>query len=445
MTEPEAELIHDAGHLLFQVQKEAIERLFPKGWLAASASAEHPAALRWELCRQMIAQNGTIRLPHQEHQLPVLGRVVLDAFLLSQIGGNDWLGSLNEFGDERVQSKLKSRIRNPEQFEDLMLELAVAGWYLSKGLSVQPSEEPGFPDLRISTVGADVPLHAECKRLSSITRNRLITEVRDANRQLRHPAEPHCGIALFDLSGALGLVKAPPWYVPPEVEEAQSIVAAALRGAKNRAVGAVFLTWDTCHEIIEQSGLVLLFFSRAKRVVHHELVEGLRPIPQGITLFDGTTVILISVVNGENRPKRRFLSQPTLTKRSPNASALRTRRSPRSAEADGRSSECARVRATAVAGPQLSFALGRPGHPRDAGRRRGVSWRHPSAARGRPMSDATAKQLALRALEQLPEDATLEDAMERLYLLERIERGRADVRAGRVVAHEEVVARFGLR
>ena len=59
------------------------------------------------------------------------------------------------------------------------------------------------------------------------------------------------------------------------------------------------------------------------------------------------------------------------------------------------------------------------------------------------MADATAKQLALRAVEQLPDDATLEDAMERLYLLEKIERGREDIRAGRVVTHEEVVARFG--
>ena len=61
------------------------------------------------------------------------------------------------------------------------------------------------------------------------------------------------------------------------------------------------------------------------------------------------------------------------------------------------------------------------------------------------MTDTTAKQLALRALEQLPEDATLEDAMERLYLLEKIERGRAEMREGRAVPHDEVVARFGLR
>jgi predicted transcriptional regulator len=59
------------------------------------------------------------------------------------------------------------------------------------------------------------------------------------------------------------------------------------------------------------------------------------------------------------------------------------------------------------------------------------------------MADASAKQLSLRAVEQLPDDATLEDAMERLYLLEKIERGRADVREGRVVSHEEVLARFG--
>lgn len=58
------------------------------------------------------------------------------------------------------------------------------------------------------------------------------------------------------------------------------------------------------------------------------------------------------------------------------------------------------------------------------------------------MQDATAKQLVLRAVEQLPEDATLEDVMERLFFLEKIERGRADISEGRVVSHEEVVRRF---
>ena len=60
------------------------------------------------------------------------------------------------------------------------------------------------------------------------------------------------------------------------------------------------------------------------------------------------------------------------------------------------------------------------------------------------MAESSAKELALHAVEQLPADATLEDAMERLYFLAKIERGREAVRAGRTVSHEEVRRRFGL-
>jgi predicted transcriptional regulator len=60
------------------------------------------------------------------------------------------------------------------------------------------------------------------------------------------------------------------------------------------------------------------------------------------------------------------------------------------------------------------------------------------------MTHPSAKQLALEAVKQLPDDASLEDAMERLYVLAAIERGRADIAAGRIVSHEEVRRRFGL-
>ena len=60
------------------------------------------------------------------------------------------------------------------------------------------------------------------------------------------------------------------------------------------------------------------------------------------------------------------------------------------------------------------------------------------------MTDVSPKEVARRAVERLPEDATLEDAMERLYLIEKIEQGRTDVRAGRAVVHEELVRRFGV-
>ena len=58
------------------------------------------------------------------------------------------------------------------------------------------------------------------------------------------------------------------------------------------------------------------------------------------------------------------------------------------------------------------------------------------------MSEATAKQKVLEAVKALPEDATVEDAIERLYFLAKVERGLEDARAGRTVSHEEVRRRF---
>jgi predicted transcriptional regulator len=58
------------------------------------------------------------------------------------------------------------------------------------------------------------------------------------------------------------------------------------------------------------------------------------------------------------------------------------------------------------------------------------------------MSEASAKKLVLEAVQQLPEDATVEDAMERLYFLAKVERGLDDARAGRTVSHQEVRSRF---
>lgn len=60
------------------------------------------------------------------------------------------------------------------------------------------------------------------------------------------------------------------------------------------------------------------------------------------------------------------------------------------------------------------------------------------------MTKSSIKQKVLDAVEQLPADATVEDAMERLYFLAKIERGIADAEAGRVVSHDDVKARFAL-
>lgn len=58
------------------------------------------------------------------------------------------------------------------------------------------------------------------------------------------------------------------------------------------------------------------------------------------------------------------------------------------------------------------------------------------------MSGGTAKQKVLEAIEGLPADATLEDAIERLVLLAKIERGLAELDTGQGIDHGEAKRRL---
>jgi predicted transcriptional regulator len=59
------------------------------------------------------------------------------------------------------------------------------------------------------------------------------------------------------------------------------------------------------------------------------------------------------------------------------------------------------------------------------------------------MAEVSPKERILEALQNLPADATIEDAIERLIFLARIEEGLAELDAGKGVPHEEVKRRFG--
>ncbi len=59
------------------------------------------------------------------------------------------------------------------------------------------------------------------------------------------------------------------------------------------------------------------------------------------------------------------------------------------------------------------------------------------------MSQST-KDLLREAIDNLPADATVEQAMERLLFLAKIEQGIAEADAGKTLSHEEVRKRLGL-
>jgi len=60
------------------------------------------------------------------------------------------------------------------------------------------------------------------------------------------------------------------------------------------------------------------------------------------------------------------------------------------------------------------------------------------------MPAASVREMLRETAERLPESASLEEAMERLLLLAKIEQGREDADAGRTISHEELKRRLGL-
>lgn len=52
------------------------------------------------------------------------------------------------------------------------------------------------------------------------------------------------------------------------------------------------------------------------------------------------------------------------------------------------------------------------------------------------------KQAALKAIRALPDDATIEDIIERLHFIAQVEAGLRDLDEGRFITHEEMKKRI---
>ena len=56
----------------------------------------------------------------------------------------------------------------------------------------------------------------------------------------------------------------------------------------------------------------------------------------------------------------------------------------------------------------------------------------------------TTKDKIIQTVQLLPDDASVEDAMDRLLLLAKVERGLAQANAGETLPHQAVIARMAL-
>ena len=58
------------------------------------------------------------------------------------------------------------------------------------------------------------------------------------------------------------------------------------------------------------------------------------------------------------------------------------------------------------------------------------------------MADFSTKKKIQKVVDQLPDDATVEDAIERLYFLAKVEKGIREADSGLTVSHDEAKKRL---
>jgi hypothetical protein len=154
----------------------------------------------------MINQNAIIHFPEQKEEIATIGRIALDCAVFTTITKGDLqslkLGSLEFYGEETVQKKVKTRISDPEFFEDLMVEFYTASWHMHEKYTITPLEVKSFPDFRVELEGKQ--FFVECKHLRTGSKNRIHEVIKDANNQIRHTGDGSVGVLIIDVSKVVG-------------------------------------------------------------------------------------------------------------------------------------------------------------------------------------------------------------------------------------------------
>lgn len=279
----------------FHRQKEILEKLFSPEWFLEAKQKKHPAYLRWSLCKKIIEQGGTIQFPEQKERLHEIGRIILDSYILVALTeGNPQqlkLGSLNLYGNETVQKKIRSRITNPKQFEDLMVELYVSAWHKTKNHAIDPIEKEGYPDLKVEIPNINLPVFIECKHLWSGSKNNLQDAIKKANKQIKRAVKekkfPSYGAVILDVSVPVAAGHVQNDNLPDKLQRIIDVVQSSLSGEKNRFVGAAIVVWDDYMLMGNSPDSTLAAYRRRYKRVSHRNPN--LPVPENLPLFEGYT------------------------------------------------------------------------------------------------------------------------------------------------------------
>ncbi len=252
--------------------------------------------------------------------MPEIGRVVLNiqaqARVFNDSDSNTGLGSLSLYGDSETQKVLKKEVLNPERFEDLMVELYVSAWHISEGHPVEKIKSgkttasdiaKKSPDF-IITLPRDLRLVIECKHMRASSKpSRIKKYIDNANKQIKSVSEDldgsYYGAVVIDVTSFKGINQVLDDTLPPDFDPLLEAGKAALRGNKNRSLGAAVLVWD---DYMKFGAPPRLYYGYRRRFVRLLNDSAHIPISKNAPIFEGNTLEYWLINNKLRAPQESF-------------------------------------------------------------------------------------------------------------------------------------------
>jgi hypothetical protein len=266
-------------------QVSILEALFGADWFnnPSAATLSHPAYRRWLTCKDIVSRGGILRVPEQ---LRPFAEISLDnaLYILCSHGNvqSFKLDDMSNYGHPDVVKRVRAMIATSNGFSSIMTELCYAAWNLSYKRKVTAHWVPGVADFEVVVSELSLPLVAECKHLGRETsRDRIVTDLRDANGQVKALQKECFGLAVIDVSEQVSSPTRWTAEIPADVTDFVRRTKSCLVRRNTSLSGALIVWSDFFVEPIPGQPRWHVCFRRRCQVVHH--ANPIKPLPSDTT------------------------------------------------------------------------------------------------------------------------------------------------------------------
>jgi hypothetical protein len=238
----------------------------------------------------MIEQGGVFKYPEQQGEIIDIAQIVLTSSLVTSVAGGTIQGieggNVENFSGPGTGRNWKGLARDPQQFNDALLEMRLAAWHTTRGNVIRGTGDVGGPDFIVDIPDSSNRSCLECKNL--LSQKQLGKRLEKANKQIRPYRESHYGVVALKAPGAL--LKVANDDIPEHINEYKKEIENKLGGENFKSVNSVILLWDDAIVLGNPPQKMSVALRSRYLEIKHSPTERMRPLPESLSFYEGFTV-----------------------------------------------------------------------------------------------------------------------------------------------------------